>query len=123
MIVTKMNKISVVFLKFKDSVLIIEFQQNEHLSRRLSKNILNSHWVLIFNDYTNISNLDVLSQQKRKFNNIEYELRIIASTWTFNRRSSGRIRQKRDVFFYSRHGGSQYKKWWKYDPKNKTGIQ
>ena len=102
----EMNKMSVVFLKFNDSVL--KCHQNEQLPTRLNNNIINTHKILIFNDYTNINNLNDLKQQKRKFNDVEYELRIIASTWTFERRSNSRTRSKWYGFVYSMNGGSQH---------------
>ena len=56
------------------------------------------------------------------FNNVVYELRFISSTWLFEGTVSNNSRRKWDGFVYSRHGGLQYTKWWKFGRSDKLAI-
>ena len=61
-------------------------------------------------------------KQRITFNNVVYELRFISSTWILESTVGNRIRRKWDGIIYSRHGGSQYTKWWKFGRLDKLAI-
>ena len=117
-----MENLNTVFNKVHDTILIVDCERNENITQFLSNLITDSHKVIIYNHFSNHDNLSDANEERITFNNVVYELRFISSAWIFEGSAGNRSRRKWDGFVYSRHGGLQYTKWWKFKRSDKLAI-